>query len=242
MSDAKEPRSRMRPEIRKAIVSWIVGAAGGLVGYGALIFLAAGRLDWVWGWVCLAVMGAGLAAHPILLLPRDPALLAERSRGIRAKGTKTWDRWIVVVATVLLLASILVASLEVRWSGPAHGPLALNLGGLLASILGWAMLLWAMTSNAYFAEGVRIQSERGHTVSTAGPYRYVRHPGYIGSMLIVLGTPLLLGSWWALILGGLAALLLVVRTALEDRTLQAELPGYTEYAQQTRYRLLPGVW
>jgi protein-S-isoprenylcysteine O-methyltransferase Ste14 len=99
-----------------------------------------------------------------------------------------------------------------------------------------------MTANAYFSKIVRIQNDRGHMVATGGPYRYVRHPGYTGTVLFELTTPIMLGSLWALIPGGLAAILMIVRTALEDKTLRRELEGYKDYAKQTRYRLLPGVW
>ena len=101
---------------------------------------------------------------------------------------------------------------------------------------------WAMVHNPHFERGVRIQAEREHRVAKTGPYRYVRHPAYIGSFAFELATPILLGSLWALIPGVLSALLILVRTALEDKTLQEELPGYREYARHTRYRLLPGVW
>jgi protein-S-isoprenylcysteine O-methyltransferase Ste14 len=227
--EAKEPMSSMTPEIRKAIVSWIAGAAGGLVAIGAFIFLTAGRFDWLWGWIYLAVMAVGLAAHPVLLLPRNPALLAERSRGIRASGTKTWDRWIVIAATTLLFASILIAALEVRWSGPAHGPLALSLAGLLASILGWVIMLWAMVSNAFSpraSHSDRARAYRLHrgTVSlcaASGIYWSMYCPRHADAARLVV--------WIAA--GALSALLFVVRTALEDRTLRAELPGYAEYAE-----------
>ncbi len=99
-----------------------------------------------------------------------------------------------------------------------------------------------MITNAWFSTVVRIQTERGHTVCEDGPYRYVRHPGYVGFILQSLSTPLLLGSWWALPAGFVAAGSLVVRTRLEDSTLQNELSGYPEYAQKVRYRLIPGVW
>jgi protein-S-isoprenylcysteine O-methyltransferase Ste14 len=99
-----------------------------------------------------------------------------------------------------------------------------------------------MISNAHFATVVRVQADRGHAVCHTGPYRFVRHPGYIGGIIQSLALPLVLGSLWAFIPGVLAALLLVARTALEDQTLQEELPGYTEYVQQVHYRLLPGVW
>jgi protein-S-isoprenylcysteine O-methyltransferase Ste14 len=101
---------------------------------------------------------------------------------------------------------------------------------------------WAMLANAYFSTAVRIQSDRGQTVCRSGPYRFVRHPGYVGFMLQSLGTPLLLGSSWALIPGITAVALMAIRTSWEDRMLQAELPGYPDYAQQVRYRLVPGIW
>ena len=126
------------------------------------------------------------------------------------------------------------------WTGTV--PVALHLGGLLVNMLGYALFLWAMVSNAFFAEGVRIQDERAHRVATDGPYRYVRHPGYAGAIVAGLATPFLLGSLWALIPAALSAGLYVVRTGLEDRTLMQELPGYIEYAERTRFRLFPGVW
>ena len=104
------------------------------------------------------------------------------------------------------------------------------------------MVEWATGSNAFFSLTVRIQKERSHAVATGGPYRFVRHPSYAGGILFELAAPIMLGSWWALIPGGLNAILFVIRTALEDKTLQAELDGYQEYAQRTRYRVLPGIW
>jgi protein-S-isoprenylcysteine O-methyltransferase Ste14 len=108
--------------------------------------------------------------------------------------------------------------------------------------LGYALVVWATASNAYFSQVVRLQSERGHAVATGGPYRFVRHPAYIGTILFELAAPILLDSWWALIPGALNAVLFLVRTSLEDRTLRSELEGYQEYASQVRFRLLPGIW
>jgi protein-S-isoprenylcysteine O-methyltransferase Ste14 len=99
-----------------------------------------------------------------------------------------------------------------------------------------------LASNAFFSQIVRIQADHGHVVATGGPYRYVRHPGYVGMILFELAISTLLASWWALIAGGLCAILLIIRTALEDRTLLADLAGYVDYARQVRYRLLPGLW
>nr|NIN68360.1 isoprenylcysteine carboxylmethyltransferase family protein [Anaerolineae bacterium]NIN98447.1 isoprenylcysteine carboxylmethyltransferase family protein [Anaerolineae bacterium] len=107
---------------------------------------------------------------------------------------------------------------------------------------GYALGVWAIASNAFFSQIVRIQKERGHRVATGGPYRFVRHPGYVGTILVGLAAPIMLGSLWALIPGGAVALLFILRTALEDQTLLGELEGYGTYAGRVRYRLLPGVW
>jgi protein-S-isoprenylcysteine O-methyltransferase Ste14 len=232
----------MAPAVRREITKWIVQSSLGWVGYGLLLFLVSGRLDWIWGWIQLAILAAFLAAHPLLLIPINPELLAEREKGIRAEGVKGWDRWLGTLAAGMLFPLWVVAGLDVRFGWTGDVPLALHVAGLVGQILGYGLFLWAMVSNAFFSEGVRIQEERGHAVATGGPYRTVRHPGYAGAIVAGLSTPLLLGSLWGLIPAVLSAALYVVRTALEDRTLQQELPGYAEYAQQTRYRLLPGVW
>ena len=233
----------MTPEVWRAIIKWIVQSAFGIVGYGVILFLTAGRLNWVWGWVLLGVLTAFLAAHPLILAPTNPELLAERGKGIRGEGVKAWDKWVAALAGgVTPLASWVVAALDSRfhWTGPI--PLAYHVGGLLVMVLGLALFLWAMRSNAFFSEGVRIQEERGHVAATGGPYRTVRHPGYAGAILAQLATPFLLGSPWALIPSVASAALYIARTYLEDRTLAEELPGYSEYARRTQYRLVPGVW
>jgi protein-S-isoprenylcysteine O-methyltransferase Ste14 len=243
MNKTTSIRNSISPEERREIIKWIVQAALGLVGYGLLLFFSAGRLDWVWGWVLLALLAAFLAAHPLILIPINPALLAERERGLFDPRVKPWDRWITALAGgVFPLASWVVAGLDVRFGWAGALPLAAHLGGLLVTVLGYALFLWAMASNAFFAEGVRIQTERGHTVATGGPYGCIRHPGYAGAILSMLATPFLLGSLWAVIPSLVAALLYVARTWLEDKTLMEELPGYTAYARRTRSRLLPGIW
>lgn len=231
------------PEVRHEILKWITQSALGLVGFGLILFLCAGSLSWVWGWVLLGVLAAFLAAHPLILIPINPALLAEREQGLYDPRVKSWDRWITMLAAgVFPLAAWVVAGLDVRFNWAGSLSLAVHLCGLLVMVLGYALFLWAMASNAFFAEGVRIQEERGHTVAKGGPYRIVRHPGYAGAILSFLAMPFLLGSLWAFIPSLVGALLYVLRTYLEDRTLMEELPGYTAYAQQTRSRLLPGLW
>jgi protein-S-isoprenylcysteine O-methyltransferase Ste14 len=236
-------RPKMSPETRREISKWIVQAALGWVSYGLILFVSAGTIAWVWGWLLLIVLGIFLAAHPIILIPINPDLLVEREKGLREKGVKTWDRWIAALAGgVFPMVSWIVAGLDFRFGWTEPLPLTVHLGGLLGMVLGFALFLWAMAANAFFAEGVRIQTERGHTVATGGPYRYVRHPGYSGAILAMVASPVLLGSPWSLIPAIISAALYVVRTALEDKLLKAELPGYEEYARRTRYRLVPGVW
>jgi protein-S-isoprenylcysteine O-methyltransferase Ste14 len=232
----------LKPETRRSIVKWIVQAFLGWIGYGVMLFLPAGRLDWTWGWAILAVVGVFLAAHPLILVPINPELLAEREKGTRDRSVKAWDKWITALAGGFMIASWIVSGLDVRFHWTAGMPLGYHLAGLIVMILGYALFLWAMACNAFFAEGVRIQTERGHAVVTNGPYGFVRHPGYVGAILSQVSTPFLLGSPWALIPSIASGVLYVVRTCLEDQTLRQELPGYAEYTQHTRYRLLPGVW
>lgn len=232
----------MTPQVRQGIIKWIVQAAVGVVGYAAVIFLSAGTLRWFWGWVFVIVLALYLIAHPLILIPINPELLAERQKGSLDEGVKSWDKWITMLSGVLMILSWIIAGLDFRWGWSPPLPLVVHLAGLLFVLLGYGLFLWAMASNAFFSEGVRIQTERGHTVASGGPYSIVRHPGYVGVIVAHLATPFLLGSLWALIPSVLLAALFVLRTSLEDKTLTAELPGYAAYTQETRYRLLPGVW
>jgi len=232
----------MSPQTKSAVTKWIVQSALGMVGYGILLFAAAGTLHWTWGWVLLAVLTLFIAAHPLLLIPINPELLAEREKGSLDRPVKTWDKWTTMLSGLMMAVAWVMAGLDVRFGWTGAVALGWHLFGLLIALLGYALFLWAMVSNAFFAEGVRIQQERGHTVATGGPYRYVRHPGYVGAILGQLAMPFLLGSLWSAPGSMVFAALYVVRTALEDKTLQQELPGYREYAQRTRYRLVPGLW
>ncbi len=141
-----------------------------------------------------------------------------------------------------MLAKMLLAGWDIRFGWTTGLPLWAEIAGLAAAMIGYALVVWATGSNAYFSQIVRIQTERGHTVAMGGPYRFVRHPAYIGMICVKLGTSAMLGSWLALVPGGVSAALLILRTVLEDRTLLAELTGYKAFAEQTRYRLIPGVW
>ncbi len=206
----------------------------------AMLFLSSGRLSWMWAWIFIALNLVGILINGVILLRFNPETIAERAV---ATGAKDWDKivgglWGVVYYVLMLL----VAGLDVRFGWTALQVPALNLAGGIAFALGFALFSWAMIANAYFATFVRIQTDRGHSVCTRGPYRFVRHPGYVGAIFQSLGVPFLLGSLWALFPGVLAAILMVIRTALEDNTLHQELEGYPDYARKVRYRLLPGVW
>jgi protein-S-isoprenylcysteine O-methyltransferase Ste14 len=147
-----------------------------------------------------------------------------------------------IYGTLTPLVIPIVAGLDFRFGWPPEVAIWLQVAGFVVYALGWALHLWAMAANRYHALVVRIQSDRGQTVVTGGPYRFVRHPTYVGGIVMTVAAALVLGAAWALIPGALGGLLLFIRTILEDRTLQRELDGYREYAARVRYRLLPGVW
>ncbi|MCC7446192.1 MAG: isoprenylcysteine carboxylmethyltransferase family protein [Anaerolineae bacterium] len=206
-------------------------------------FMAAGTFDWWQGWVFYAVAIISGAGSRIILFRKNPTLIAERARFTSAANIKGWDKWLVtIIAIIGPLVAYIVAGLDKRygWS-PEVGSVGVLIGILLL-VFGTALSTWAMVVNAYFSSVVRIQTDRNHTVISSGPYRIVRHPGYSGGAMAWVGIPLIFGTLWAFIPAGIVIILYIVRTALEDRTLQRELAGYAAYAQQTRYRLLPGVW
>ena len=220
----------------------IVLASAGFLGLvAALLFLPAGRWDWVAGWLYLAVLTISTIVTYAYLQLRNPELIVHRMR--MGKGTKRWDKIWLGVFTPVFPAVYVVAGLD---AAPVVGgsamPLMLWPMGLVLFVAGTTLFTWSMGVNPFFEKTVRIQTERGHRVIDTGPYRFVRHPGYVGFFGWIVSAPLLLGSWWAFLPAILATVLLVARTALEDRTLCAELPGYRDYAARVRFRLIPFVW
>jgi protein-S-isoprenylcysteine O-methyltransferase Ste14 len=234
------PASEERPATWRALLRRVVAVFIVILIMDLLLFIPAGRLDWPTAWVLSLLYGVFLLAYAVWGTLKAPDLLQERSQV--AENVKGWDKAIMAIYTILLLATLVLAGLDVgrfQWS---QMPLAWQVLGLAGIVLASGLIFWTILTNAYLGRMVRIQEDRGHQVVTGGPYRYVRHPMYLGIILLFPGMAWFLGSWWAWAPGVLIAMLMVVRTALEDRTLQAELPGYAEYAQRTRYRLLPGVW
>lgn len=208
----------------------------------ALLFLSSWRLDWVMAWVYVGAFAVVLTAMTIYQELSNPELVEERSEFKPREGVQTWDVILSAVVRVSLLASYVIAGLDMRFGWKPEIPLAVQIAAFALGLLGAGLLVWAMAANRYAAVYARIQQERGHAVATTGPYRFVRHPFYVGTITFSLTIPLALGSLWALISGGLAALLFIVKAAAEDRMLREGLAGYREYAGRVRYRLLPGVW
>jgi protein-S-isoprenylcysteine O-methyltransferase Ste14 len=230
----KQPNDEMTAAIVKRIVQVVIH----FLILAVILFIASGRLDWVWAWAYVGV-SVGILAVNALVMP--PELIAERGK-IGKEDVKSWDRVVTTISILPALGAPIVAGLDERFGWSPQLALTIHLIGLAFLVLGQGLFTWSMVSNKFFSTAVRIQMDRDHTVATGGPYRYVRHPGYVGFIVSAFAMPLALGSLWALIPAAVTLCLLVVRTALEDKTLREELDGYKDYAAQVRYRLVPGVW
>jgi protein-S-isoprenylcysteine O-methyltransferase Ste14 len=225
----------------KGITRWILQIVVMTVITGVILFVSADRLNWVGGWAFLGLNIFTQLLSAIILVPRQPDMLADRSQV--GEGTKSWDRLLTPAITIFgTLAIIVVAGLDARFAWSSTIPSGIWWAALLLALFCQLFVLWAMASNRFFATTVRIQEERGHQVVNTGPYSIIRHPGYAGSMVYTLLISLVLGSYWTYLPAVLTVILLVVRTRLEDRTLQSELPGYAEYMEKVHHRLIPGVW
>ncbi|MFN8471209.1 MAG: isoprenylcysteine carboxylmethyltransferase family protein [Anaerolineae bacterium] len=224
----------------KLIARFALRETMGVLLMGIALFWSAGDITWWAAWALIAVTVAWIVATGVVIIRSHPDLLAERL-GPR-KGAKKWDTTLMGCHGVLQLAMLVVAGLDYRYGWSATIPLAAQIAALIVCALGYGLVVWATASNAFFSQIVRIQTERGHTVATGGPYHYVRHPAYAGGILTQVSTPIILVSWWALIIGIADASLMILRTTLEDRTLMIELPGFPEYAGSVRHRLVPGLW
>ena len=211
-----------------------------LVLFMILLFLPAGRLDWYGGWAFFIAFLLSVSILSLWLRMKDPELLRERQQS--GENVKWWDQFILGIYSALLIVLLVLAGLDAGRFSWSTIPITLRIIGWLGLGIAMALIWWVMATNTYLSEVVRIQEERGHRVIKDGPYQFIRHPMYFGVILAVLCVPLALGSWWSLIPAALIVILFIIRTALEDRTLQAELPEYKDYADLVRYRLFPGVW
>jgi protein-S-isoprenylcysteine O-methyltransferase Ste14 len=233
MNSALDPK----PMSRTKVILYAVGSPLALV---ALVLLPAGRVGWTPGWIFIAVLVATFGLSALLLVRVNPMIYRARSRF--QPGTKKWDLALLAVLFPAIIAEIPLAALDAGRMGWSDVPLWIIGTGYILLIGGIAVTAWAQAVNPFFEAGVRIQTERAQRVITSGPYRVVRHPGYVAAIAMFIAIPLALASWWALLPAALAIALLVVRTSMEDRLLKAELSGYVDYARRARYRLLPGLW
>ncbi len=225
------------PIDRRRLISKILWT---LIIFVLCLFLPAGTWMWARGWLFIVVVLAAYFPSVLYLKRVNPEIIAARVN--RHEGTKHWDRLLVGLMIPALVSVFLVAALDDGRFHWCHVPWWVCGIGYVLFVAGWAGTIWAESVNKFFEPTVRIQTDRGHYVIDTGPYALVRHPGYVATSLLLLGIPLSLGSIWALVPAFLTCLLFVVRTVLEDRTLQEELRGYREYAQRVPYRLVPGVW
>ena len=207
--------------------------------YLVFMSLVSGTWEWWNAWTLAVVLQASTVVYHCILIRLNPEVL--NARGTRQKGTKTFDKWLLGTMALLGLAVPVIAALEVGEAGWT-APLWMLTSGVALVVCGMVGITWAMAVNRFFEVTVRIQRDRQHRVVTGGPYAYLRHPGYAFGWLALLGCPLILGSALALAATVILAVVLVVRTSLEDRMLQKELEGYRDYAAQVRWRLLPGIW
>ncbi len=205
-----------------------------------LLLFSAGTLIWINAWVCTGLILAYQSANIILLYKMNPSLLNKRGKIIQ-QTTKVFDKIFVVIFLLLAYTIPVVAGLDAvryQWSAMSVG--LIFLGGIFLG-LSFLLGIWAMMVNTNFEMTVFIK-EGAHQVCLVGPYKFIRHPGYAAEIMALMGVVLVLGSWWAFVPGGALAFVFIVRTYLEDKTLQNQLPGYLDYTKHTRFRLIPFIW
>ena len=207
------------------------------------LLICGGDLGWWQAWLyAVLILAAGIGGR-MWAEQRHPGLLAERQNIENIQNAKAWDKVLAPLMAVSIgFPMVIVAGLDHRYNWSPEFPLWFIVVGFIFIAFGYAFASWALAENRFFSSVVRIQTDRGHVVCDSGPYRFVRHPGYAGNLLPLFGIVLALGSVWTLIPAAVASIITVIRTVLEDQTLQEELPGYRDYAQRVRYRLIPGIY
>ncbi|MFC1936628.1 methyltransferase family protein [Chloroflexota bacterium] len=225
---------------RKASLSQTITGVLGLAVFAAVWFWIAGRVTWWQGWAFLLVFIIYISILVWRLTKVNPDLVGERNRP--ADAAEAWDRVVMGIYSVVLVVLLVVCALDggrYLWSSI---PLGIQIIGWLLLVATGAIVWHVMMTNAYLSSWARIQEDRGQVVVQEGMYRWIRHPMYLGIIAAFLGMPLAFNSWWALIPGALIVGLFVYRTYREDRMLIDGLPGYAEYTEKVKYRLLPGIW
>jgi len=204
------------------------------------LFGSAGQLIWTRGWICTALYLGALNASRAVLTKLNPDLLKQRETSIQ-KDTKPFDKIFLRLFLSLTFVLPIVAGLDTRFNRDPL-PIWTIYPGIFVFVVSVILITWVLAKNPHAESSVRIQEERGHTVIRSGPYRHVRHPMYVGLILLNGSMAVILGSKWTLVVALLITILILWRTAMEDQTLRRELPGYEDYIAVTRYRLMPGIW
>lgn len=232
----------MESKNKKSVVRIVVMLLLVLVIFPLLPMIISGRWDWWQAWVMFAVFVLSFIVSRAIAARKTPDILKERANSATRDNTQAWDKWLSPVVAFGSVFILLVAGLDVLFNWSPELPLGWELFGLFLIVVGYALGSYAFIENAFFSGTVRLQEERGHKVISSGPYAWVRHPGYLGSLIASLGIPLLLNSLWAYVPVIIIGFFFVLRTHLEDQFLQENLPGYSDYAKEVRYRLFPGIW
>jgi len=228
-------------DVRRGVITRFIQVIVLMLISAAVLFISAGRVNWGMAWLYFGLYTLGFLINALGIMPRDPELIAERGRV--KENAKGWDKILAGLYSLLsTVALLIVIGLDERYGWTGDLPQWTQLAGIALLVASFDLISWSMASNRFFSGVVRIQDDRDHTVASGGPYRFVRHPGYVGMILLGCAVPLMFSSLWGLAPAGLVTLVLVIRTVLDDRTLQNELEGYKEYARTTRFRLIPGIW
>jgi len=204
---------------------------------GIILLISAGSIKWTWAWIYL-VMSVVILIINLFVIPSEVI----EERGSKKKNIKKWDKILTTINIFPIIGMYVLSGLDYRFSWSIDLHISIHLLSLVLFFMGAMLFTWSMVSNKFFSTMVRIQTEREHKVVMEGPYRYVRHPGYVGFILMFLVTPIVLGSLYGIIMSVIVTTILIIRTALEDKTLRNELNGYKEYSKNIKYRLVPFVW
>lgn len=229
--------NKRRKIININIVKRLIQTVLTLLFQGIILFLSAWTIKWIWAWIFI-LTGVLILIINMVVIPSE--VIEERGR--KKENVKKWDKILTTINSFPYIGIYILSGLDYRFNWSINFNISIHITGLLFFILGAMIFTWSMVSNKFFSTMVRIQTEREHQVATTGPYKIIRHPGYVGFILMSLATPISLGSLYGLIMSGFVVVILIIRTALEDRTLKNELTGYLEYSKKVKYRLIPFIW
>ena len=204
---------------------------------GFILFFTAWSLKWIWAWIFMSI-GVIILIINILVIPKEVI----EERGKKKENVKKWDKILTTINIIPLTGIYILSGLDYRLHWTNDLSVGIHIIGLTIGFLGSMLFTWSMVSNKFFSTMVRIQDDREHYVATEGPYKYIRHPGYVGYIIMTLSTPISLGSLYSLTMSVLVSIIIVIRTILEDKMLNAELKGYEQYSKQVKYKLIPFLW